>query len=97
MVAADVELLKLTSIEVAARREAEAKAAAEFAAAAAAASAAVVPAELAGVLDAIKRSPLMLDLPADHPGLGAVAGLVSLTGVDRWGDACVSTCLPAAV
>ncbi|KAI8476494.1 MAG: GlcNAc-domain-containing protein [Monoraphidium minutum] len=29
----------------------------------------------AGVADAIKRSPLMLDLPSDYPGLSALAGL----------------------
>jgi hypothetical protein len=35
-----------------------------------------VPAELADVLDALKRSPLMLELPATHPGLAAIAHMV---------------------
>lgn len=68
-------MIKLASVEVQAKLAAEAKAQAEFEAAAAAASAAV-PAELAAAHDAIKRSPLMLDLPGSHPGLAAVADLV---------------------
>lgn len=35
-----------------------------------------VPEEYAEVIDALKRSPLMLSLPGDAPGLDAVAHLV---------------------
>jgi hypothetical protein len=62
--------------EVLANREAEAKAAA----AAAEAEAAAVPEDLAHVADALKRSPLMLTVGGDAPGLAAIAGLVSEAG-----------------
>jgi hypothetical protein len=62
----------------AAAAAAEADAAeAEYQVAAAAASAPALPAsQAAGVLDALRRSPLMLDLPASHPGLAAIASMV---------------------
>jgi predicted NACHT family NTPase len=72
--------------EAAAAAEAEAAAAAaeEEAAAALATSApapvtaapAAAQGAFASVLDALKRSPLMLDLPATHPGLATIAQLV---------------------
>jgi hypothetical protein len=48
---------------------------AEAAAAAAEAALAEVPAEFATVADALKRSPLMLEVGGDHPGLAAIAHL----------------------
>jgi SWI/SNF-related matrix-associated actin-dependent regulator 1 of chromatin subfamily A len=65
--------------EAAAAAAAEAEAEAEVPAAAAipvAAPIAAPPGAFAGVLDALKRSPLMLDLPATHPGLATIAKLV---------------------
>jgi len=47
------------------------------AAARAAEAAAAETSEIAEVIEAIKRSPIMLELPANHPGLEAVAELVS--------------------
>ena len=76
LVRRDASALKDAAPKVAARLAAEAAAAAEFAAAAAAASAAPVPRELAAAADAVKRSPLMLALPGDHPGLASLADLV---------------------
>lgn len=36
---------------------------------------------VAGALDAIKRSPLGLELPSDHPGLAALAKSLLLTRI----------------
>jgi len=42
-------------------------------------------AALADVIDTIRRSPLMLDLPASQPGLEALVQIVSLSGVQILG------------
>jgi hypothetical protein len=63
----DASVLMAAAEKALAIREAEA---AERAAAAA------VPDSLAGVADALKRSPLMLEVGGDHPGLEAIAELV---------------------
>jgi hypothetical protein len=70
--------------EVLAIREAEAAAAAAAKAAAAAAEAA--EGDEARVLDALRRSPLMLDLPAGSKGLEAIAGMVRGGDVGAWGS-----------
>ena len=69
MVAADLSVL------VPAVETAKAKWAQEEAERAAEAELAAVPAEFADAVDAIKRSPLMLDVLGDAPGLSAVAAL----------------------
>jgi hypothetical protein len=72
--AAEAEALAAAEAEAA---EAEAAAAAAAAdAPVRAASPAMPAAEAARVLDALRRSPLMLDLPATHPGLPAIASMV---------------------
>jgi hypothetical protein len=82
--------------EAAAAAAAEAEAEAEVPVAAAipvAAPIAAPPGAFAGVLDALKRSPLMLDLPADHPGLATIAGMVS---AGMWGAGALLRSLAAA-
>ena len=73
--------------EAQARMAAEAAEAAALAAEAAALAEAealgVAPSEVFHVLDAVRRSPLMLELPANTPGLAAVAELVRLPGRGR--------------
>lgn len=77
MARANLSVLTSASPKVAARLQAEAAEAAATAAEAAAGVGAPVPRELAAAVEAVKRSPLMLALPGDHPGLEALAGLVS--------------------
>jgi hypothetical protein len=63
------------SVLMAAAEKALAIRAAEAAERAAEAALAEVPAEFATVADALKRSPLMLEVGGDHPGLAAIAHL----------------------
>jgi glucose-6-phosphate isomerase len=65
--------------EEAAARAAEEAAAAALAEAEAAGEAVSSDEDVAHVVDAIKRSPLMMDVPSTTAGLAAVAGLVSST------------------
>jgi hypothetical protein len=81
LVAADASVLLQAAKLAQAQAEAEAAAAAAEAAALAEAEVAAEGARaattVASVMDAIKRSPLMLDLPATHPGMSSLAGMVS--------------------
>ena len=50
---------------------------------------AAVPEEFAAVADALKRSPLMLEVGGDHPGLASISQLVSPWLLQR---CCSATC-----